>query len=57
MDYLKVNEDGLKLRLGEKDSSKMREMTINGYGDGFQILVEQKLHELIPLPDLITIKV
>ena len=34
MDYLKVNEDGIKLRLGE-NPAEMKQMTINGYGDGY----------------------
>jgi len=42
MDYLRVNEEMLKIRLKEKNSTQMREMTINGpYDNGFQLLVEQ----------------
>lgn len=58
MNYVKVNEEMLQMRLKEKGcgETKKSEFTINGQGEGFSMLLAKKPTFYVPLLDHINIK-
>lgn len=56
MDFVKINEKMLQMRLNQKKTGTVSKMPINGKGDGFSMLVTKKVTSYSELLDHTSIR-